>query len=640
MANYRHADRILAELRKPLAADRVPVVNSWRRCIETYGLDPHAPSRPTVLTSTELVDVRVPMDDLLALAHEEIDRLYLRLKDQGYLVTLANSSGVNLMMRCAESEINICRVNGVTIGGLWAEENQGTNGIGTCIKEGRPVSIVMNEHFSSDLLGLTCSVAPIRGAGQKISAALNVTTRQPTSHEMQSVVREIVRRSAARIENRYFERLHAARRVLRLSPHSDFTDLAWEARLAVDEAGRVVDATIGTAELLRVDRAAILGRPLDEVAGARLGTLLDGAPGPVQLRRDTDGSCVYLRALDQGWSRPGAGSRPREGRAPAGQVKANPAEMEALLGHDPVMAGRVRLAQRLVNHRLPILLQGETGTGKSRLAKLLHTFSSHASRQFAALNCAAISATLIESELFGYLPGAFTGAATKGSKGRLLEADGGTLFLDEIGDMPLQLQTKLLQVLSEGEFVPVGGTRPIRVEISVISASHRNIAELVREGRFREDLYFRLNGTTLELPPLRRRTDRQQLIEALLLDEATRAGRPEMRFEPAALQMLGSYHWPGNVRELQHVVRYAVAVAETDLVTRHDLPPPFDQVSNAGGQTGDRTAVDRQMLTMALEQARWNLSLAAKRLGISRTTLYRKLKSFGIAYGASDLPEA
>lgn len=630
MGNSAHANQILSILKHPVPATGNLVHSSWQRCVEAYGLDPHRIAPPTVLSSVALADYRQPIDDLLALARDEVDRLFLRLRDHHFAVTFTDSGGVTLLMRCAESEWDHYRTAGVIVGSIWSEESQGTNGIGTCIKEGRPLSIVMDEHFSPSLSTVSCTAAPVLGPSQCLAALLNVTAMVPTTHGMQDMVRDIVHRSARRIENIYFDRRHDGREVFRLSRHGDFNDLASEERLAVDRDGRVVEVTLGASRMLHMGAEKLAGLPVDEVFGQSL-----QVKGPLdqatRIATMDNGSRIFLRPLV---TRPAA-STPQPSRAPARSAAKAPEqpaaeEFAALLGNDPLVIERFKVIQRLVNRRLPVLLQGETGTGKSSLAKLLHRNSIHASGNLVSLNCAAIPPELIESELFGYRSGAFTGASKQGYKGRLMEADGGTLFLDEIGDMPLALQTRFLHVLSDGEFVPIGSTQPVRIEMAVISASLHDIAALVREGRFREDLYFRLNGATRTLPPLRQRSDRRQIIESVFRDEGLLAGIRRLEVNPDVYRTLEAYHWPGNIRELRHVARFAVTFAEANHVGLDCLPAPFDssEDSSAAGETASNT--DRRILQIALDQSGWNVSETAKRLGISRSTLHRKMKGLGL----------
>ena len=218
----------------------------------------------------------------------------------------------------------------------------------------------------------------------------------------------------------------------------------------------------------------------------------------------------------------------------------------------------VRSARRVAASAVSVMIQGATGTGKELFARALHAASGRS--PFIALNCAAIPESLIESELFGYKSGAFTGARREGMKGTILQASGGTLFLDEIGDMPLALQTRLLRVLEEHEVVPLGADKPMKVDLRVVCASHQNLRSMIARGQFREDLYYRLNGITLELPRLADRTDKDQLIRKLLGAE-TSDGRP-VAIETDAFNVLLNYDWPGNIRELRNVIRTALAICD------------------------------------------------------------------------------
>jgi transcriptional regulator of acetoin/glycerol metabolism len=237
-----------------------------------------------------------------------------------------------------------------------------------------------------------------------------------------------------------------------------------------------------------------------------------------------------------------------------------------------------------------------------------------------AVNCAAIPEALIESELFGYLPGSFSGASAKGKRGLVQEADGGTLFLDEIGDMPLALQARLLRVLSEREVLPVGATRAVPVNIRVIAATHAPLETLVREGRFRDDLYYRLNGAQIQLPPLRQRSDLTAMIGRLL------GGRTLL---PEARARLLAHPWPGNLRELRNVLEFATSVCPEGPIGLDDLPElgPASTVRTPGPTAGPQREAD---LHQALRAAQWNVSEVARRMGLSRMTLYRRMKRAGI----------
>jgi transcriptional regulator of acetoin/glycerol metabolism len=358
----------------------------------------------------------------------------------------------------------------------------------------------------------------------------------------------------------------------------------------------------------------------------------------------------------RGWQGPPLDEYPAAEAGGAPPARALPLTLEELAGEDPQMLRNIRCAHRIADTNVSVLIQGPTGSGKEAFAHAMHVASRRTGRPFIAVNCAAIPETLIESELFGYKPGAFTGARREGLRGRIVQSSTGTLFLDEIGDMPLALQSRLLRVLEEREVVPLGSESAIAVDLHVLAASHRNLREMIAHGAFREDLYYRLNGITLELPALRERSDKERLIEHALAAE-TGNGRPAA-IERDALQSLLAYSWPGNIRELRNVIRTALAICEGGVVHALDLPreirdgeslhdervdripgrfpapPPVS--ANGSGEDCEPPcnrlqAAERAALLRAMEELHGNMSRVAAELGVSRNTLYRKIKRHGIA---------
>jgi transcriptional regulator of acetoin/glycerol metabolism len=247
-----------------------------------------------------------------------------------------------------------------------------------------------------------------------------------------------------------------------------------------------------------------------------------------------------------------------------------------------------------------------------------------------AVNCAAIPESLIESELFGYREGAFTGARAKGMKGRIAQADGGTLFLDEIGDMPLALQSRLLRVLSEYEVAPLGGETPMRIDVQVICASHQDLPALIAKGAFREDLYYRLAGATLRLPPLRARTDLDALIRGVLAEVAAGEAMPDL--DSKALAALRAHRWPGNLRELHSALRYALALCDGNVIRIGDLPEELAEMAAAGKDD------ESERIETVLRQHQWSVISSAQALGVSRATLYRQMRRRGLVRPRSARP--
>jgi transcriptional regulator with GAF, ATPase, and Fis domain len=294
-----------------------------------------------------------------------------------------------------------------------------------------------------------------------------------------------------------------------------------------------------------------------------------------------------------------------------------------------------------------VLLRGESGTGKEVLARVLHEASPRAGKPFIKVHCAALSPGLLESELFGHVKGAFTNAI-RDKIGRFESADGGTLFLDEIGDINLEVQTKLLRVLEEMTFERVGSSEPVKVDVRIIAATHRDLEVMIREGRFREDLFFRLNVISIVLPPLReRREDIPELVAHFLAMYTARTGKTDLTMDDDALAALKAHVWRGNIRELENVVERAVVVAEGPVITREDLPPEIQKATPevlyseptnlhdlamlVNHRREDRDRRERETLVRALAAANGNKSEAARALGWARSTLISRLKKFGLS---------
>jgi len=351
-------------------------------------------------------------------------------------------------------------------------------------------------------------------------------------------------------------------------------------------------------------------------------------------------------------------------RTPGAGAPAHEARFDSLIGAGPRMRRIFRLIKKVAATDSTVLLLGESGSGKELVARSIHLQSRRAGGPFVPVNVGALAGSLIESELFGHQRGAFTGA-TSDRRGLIEEADGGTLFLDEIGDMPLATQVNLLRVLENSEVRRVGGNVARHVDVRVIAATHHDLMADVAAGRFREDLYYRLNVVQIELPPLRERREDIGLLSSYFLERiAAREGRSRLEFSPEAMSLLERYDYPGNVRELENAIEHAVTVADGPVITASDLPAVFgvarqlaphaeparagaDAARPAAGaadamaatpapQDGDRDSwsladVEREHIQRVLRVHRGNATGAAKQLGISRTTLWRKLRAYGLA---------
>ncbi len=311
---------------------------------------------------------------------------------------------------------------------------------------------------------------------------------------------------------------------------------------------------------------------------------------------------------------------------------------ENIIGHSKALLRVLNMASRVAPTDSTVLIRGETGTGKELLAKAIYHNSRRKDRPFVTINCGAIPRDLLESELFGHVKGSFTGAVAH-KRGKVEMADGGTLFLDEVGELPLELQVKLLRLLQQGEIEKVGGTQPMVVDVRVIAATHRNLQAMTEDGAFREDLYYRLAVIPLEIPPLRERSeDIPELVQHLFLKLRERHGKPDLKLPPPLLPHFTAYRWPGNVRELENILERLVVLSVGNEISREDLPdflrrepPALESVRLDLPPHGiSLESVERELILKALEKFNWNQTQAAEYLDISRRTLIYRMEKHGL----------
>jgi transcriptional regulator of acetoin/glycerol metabolism len=622
----RHAQQVLtvaqgkAQVAGP-AADP-SVARSWLRCLEQHHLDPAQSMAPAVLEHARMLERCEQLQQVLEISSNEMNSLHRQLAGAGHAVLLTDARGVILNCVTEQAERRTFEHAGLWLGADWSEACEGTNGIGTCLVERQSLTIHQNEHFRSRHTGLTCSASPVFDPHGELLAVLDVSSaRHDVSRQSQFHTMALVNLSAKAIEGCYFLRSFEGEWLLRFHAQAEYIGLFSEGLLAFDGNGRVRAVNQSAINLLGLTRQSLLGRSVEEVFDCRLDELLGRAspqPSASWPLYTQQGRALFAMLRGQ----------PRRSPQALGQVLfATP----GLCLADPALQDDFRRALRVYERDVPLLLGGETGSGKEVFAKAVHQASSRGGKPFVALNCASIPETLIESELFGYRGGSFTGARKDGMRGKLQQADGGTLFLDEIGDMPLALQTRLLRVLEERRVEPIGGeAQPI--DVRVISASHRDLGERVASGQFREDLYYRLNGLVLELPPLRARGDKAQLLQHLLGEEAR---GQVLRLEERARQALLDYRWPGNVRQLRNVLRTLVALCEDGLIRHAELPAEIRSAPALADAREDASPTplddaERSALLAVLESQRWHMTRSAEQLGISRNTLYRKLRKHAI----------
>jgi transcriptional regulator of acetoin/glycerol metabolism len=602
---------------------------SWSRCVHEHHLDPARMREAVILPSYRVREHQERLDELLRIARHGLEALYEKVAGMGYCVLLTDARGVTVDFIGDLQLDTTLRRAGLTLGSDWSEPHAGTCGVGTAIATGEALTVHQGDHFDATHIPLTCTAAPVYDPLGRLEAVLDISAlTSPQAKSSQHLALQLVKVYAHRVENANFLRWFRNDWVLKLHPTPEFVEISPDHLVALDAGGRIVGHNRSAQLLLEAEHGGtVLGAPFERLFDARFDALVHdrrAVPGDrraVSLARSGRVLFVHIVPPPARWVASAAASTIDQAAVPE--------PLARLSGGDPALDRQIERAARLVDTPVSMLVTGETGSGKEHFARAVHEASRRRAKPFVAVNCAAIPDTLIESELFGHLPGSFSGAAPKGKRGLIQEADGGTLFLDEIGDMPLSLQGRLLRVLAEREVLPVGATRAQKVDVRVISATHADLVALVREGRFRDDLYYRLAGAHLQLPPLRRRRDLEWLAHKLLRE---RAHPP--RLSPEADAWLRAYAWPGNLRELKNVVDYACAMAGEDgVIGLAELPDALvapDAAATALAGPASSLPGEAQLLLQYLRAAGWNVSAVAHQLGVARMTVYRRMKRWGL----------
>jgi len=620
------------------------LARSWARSAAA-GLAPTGRAAATDHASTGTLRQALAHNHaLLAHSRPVMEYVFEQVRHSQSVVVLADRSG--MLMHTLGDPHFVGKAERVALasGASWHEEHRGTNAIGTALAECAAVEVHGGEHYLERNGFLTCAAAPILSASGELLGILDISSDHRNGH---AHTLGLVSTAARMIENRLL--VATCKRHIRLHLHREPEGIGSVAEgiVAVSADGWIVGANRTGLALLGLHAGDVGATPLERVADVRLDALLSHhrrRPQQPQALRLRGGALLFAQVQLDAAAWPAV---PSAVRSTATEATAAPTHNDALARLD-TGDGRWRAAadkaRRVVAKPIPVLIQGESGVGKEVFARALHASGPRRDAPFVAINCAAIPESLIESELFGHVAGAFTGARKEGHVGRLREAHGGTLFLDEIGDMPLALQTRLLRVLQERSVTPVGASRAVPVDFALVCATHCQLAQAAEQGRFRADLYYRINGLTVQLPALRERTDFAALVQHLLADLAAEQGLPaDVQVAPDLLERLAAYPWPGNLRQLASVLRTACAMlaeGEDTLDWQH-LPDDIAQALDGAGAAlapapapAARGAVlppqslqelSHHAIDQALQHARGNVSQAARQLGISRQTLYRKL---------------
>lgn len=603
------------------------LARSWQRSLQEGLLPTGRLGAPDNLERQALRQLRAQHQELLAHSRPVMEFLLQQVRGSQSVVVLASPCGT-LVDTCGDPYfLGKAERVALTSGASWHESQRGTNAIGTALAEMAPLEVHGAEHFLERNSFLTCAAAPILSGTGQVLGILDISSEHSRGNPH---TLGLVSTAAHMIENRLLASGSHRHSRLHLHTHPEGIGTVAEGIALVSEDGWLVGGNRAALALLRISGAQLGSVSIHQILNASLNDLLSRQcrrPDAPQALRRHDGQQLFAQLVPD---------KRTVHTVPASPVT-TPVPDDALAAQDTGDArwqAAAAKTRRVLDKPIALLIQGESGVGKEWFARGAHQSSARRNGPFVAVNCAAMPETLIEAELFGYSPGAFTGGRREGRAGLLREAHGGTLFLDEIGDMPLALQTRLLRVLQERQVAPLGSGQLVPVDFALICASHRNLREESECGRFRADLYYRINGLSVELPPLRERTDFEALSAQML--QAIDPARA-VRLGPAAMAALATYRWPGNLRQCASVLRTACAMLENHerTIELHHLPDDFRQElvrmerfawpADHARAPQNLDELSQSAIQHALENCRGNVSHAARLLGISRQTLYRKL---------------
>jgi transcriptional regulator of acetoin/glycerol metabolism len=629
-----HARHIQSVLKGTAREDRATpehVKRSWLRCLTEYHLDPQAEHEPYVLPREERLARKEQNIELLSAAAAEMAHLYQQVAGSGHCLILTDRDGVLLDYYGDLSFRDAACRTGLVPGAVWSERHVGTNGIGTCLIERAPLIIHREQHFLSCNTGLSCCAAPIFDEQGNLLAVLDASAE---SERAQQHTLALLRMSAQMIEGQLFLRRFRDACIVRFHARAELVGSGGEGLIALAPGGRIVAVDRSAiAQLSAKSAAELIDSPLERLFNISLPALMERSqrksfyPQPVYETHHGGRFFALAQAPQTRWLR--EAKEPPPAHEPAPQLCRSLLE-ELDLG-DPVMARNIQAARCCATRDIPILLLGESGTGKGLFARALHASSDRAHKPFITVHCGSLPAAALQAELFGDLEG----------PGRIFQADGGTLFLDEVGELPPELQPQLLHLIEEREVSARGGETPVKLDVRIVSAARPGLREKLERGELREELFYRLQGLVLTLPPLRERQDRRALIRHLFAQEA--AATPSVTLSEEVLDALCLSPWPGNLRQLRNVLRGLIALRTGDRLELGSFPSGYG-IEAPQGLAGARDypcdlnslnrleRAERSALERELDEQHGNISHVAHKLGIGRNTVYRKMRRLGIPF--------
>lgn len=620
---------------------RKAVLASWNRCKQRGLSSSFQNYQPETLSREHLAKLQKQHAYLLDVAVPIIRDLHKLVYGSGFLTLLTTDDGVVLEVLQDPSTSLFTSEVQLVPGAIWREELIGTSAIGLAIHEEKPYQVVGEEHYWSKLHEMTCSAAPIFDPQEHMIGVVNVSgpVQSVHTHTLGMVVasvRAIERQLELRQITQQLKQANEALNVL--------LDVVDNGVILVDDTLTIRQVNSIACSILKTDKDTLLQQnisqyfpdlrlhesvrsytplqdELTQVSSVGITCLLQVTP--VVTSEGRVAAVVTFREV-------------QKIRRQARKINGNQAyiTLEELRGSSQPMKHLKEQIQLVAESDATVLLQGETGSGKEMVAHSIHNVSERREGPFIVVNCAAIPRTLLESELFGYEAGTFTGGLRQGRPGKFELANEGTIFLDEIGEMPLDMQILLLRVLQERRVTRLGGHKPLPIDVRIIAATNQNLPTAIQEGKFRTDLYYRLNILNIEIPPLRsRKEDIPQLVKWFTAKH-TAANHQVKRFNREALSVMQHYHWPGNVRELENVVQRCLIMTKNDVITPEDLPRGIHRSAHTHPVNTETSQlhlphVQRKNFLKALDTTGGNIPEVAKLLGISRATAYRWAQKYG-----------
>jgi sigma-54 dependent transcriptional regulator, acetoin dehydrogenase operon transcriptional activator AcoR len=567
---------------------------SWKRC-QDGGLNTLERAYDQIITGRRIKEIISRNHELVHSTRPIFEKLASYLKQFGYIALLSDPIGNIIYTEGDLDFASQAQKVQLQVGANWHEEKKGTNAIGVALVERRPIRVYGSQHFFVENHFLTCASSPVYSSTGQLLGVINISGR----HEIDDPhILTVACLAADSLQNKMLWEQSQKEQILTLKELEYTSNKLPLPLVALDQDRTVIRANAVARKILGKD---CIGRTFREKKGFVVETLHDGG------KRNFRSVAIY---------------QPEEKEERIGETYT----FKNIIGSCPQFIKTKLLAEKAALSDFPILLLGESGTGKELFAQAIHSGSFRSQHPFIAVNCSAIPESLVESELFGYEPGAFTGAHREGSPGKFSAANHGTIFLDEIGDMSLRAQAALLRVLQEKRVTPVGSVQSKPINVRVIAATHRDLRQEIEAGRFRLDLYYRLRGLQVTIPPLRERSDVLELANYLF----TKINGSKAVFSEEAQAILKNYSWPGNVRELHSLLIQASFLSEGGEIRPEHLGLECHFMNSNDQGVSLLKESEMAAIKNILLETGWNISKTAKRLQISRNTLYRKMEEYRI----------